>query len=462
VAASHVRSRISHILIAGGVGLVLSAALLGDPGHSRGASQATQPSSQVVVIPSFAPQRYPGTNGIPPLPVGSSQLAPFRFAQLAAKQVTSAALSSYDTVILYGIRWSDIPASGRAAIDSFAATHKVVIWDADDTGSQPYSDFIHPFSTVSTGETGLPGSSVVTYPTGTNFLASDNPSSPYYLDPDQLVTNQDMINHMNAMQTGTQNWAPALVAANNSLPQGGWAIAWSYGDIGKHTGLAVYSGIDADAFSANLSPNYAVKEMALDLAAPFRQTPDSSCAPTCQPPSSGGPGPAYSACGFTKRVPTHWVHGRVALALKTSVAAGITGKIVSSSGRVLASGREGSGGLIRLVVRTNKLRSNRVARLRGVVFYKGQQVCTKPFRLKVDNIRPRLLRLATLSGPVHLLSLRVGEKSWLTVVASNVHRRPVLIPARRTITVRLPASVKSARLILRDRAGNTVVRRLVW
>lgn len=476
MSSSQVRSHVSRILIAGITGLVLAAVLLENPAHSRGASAAaTRASSQVAVIPGFAPKAYPGTNGVPALPLTSPQLASYHFTQLAANKVTSAALSSYDTVFLYGIRWSDIPATGQAAINAFAATHKVVIWDADDTGAQAYSNFVHPFSTLAAGEQGQPGASVVTYPAGTDFLASDNQSSPYYLDPNQLVNDKHMINHMDAMKTGTKNWAPALEAANHGIPNGGWVVAWTYGSIGNHTGLAVYSGIDADGMADALSPNYAVKELALDFAAPFRQTPDSSCAPSCKPPSGGGGGHTYARCRFAKKVPRHWVHGRVPVVLRTSIAAGITGQVLTRSGRVVARGREGNGELVRLVVRTTKLRSNRTSRLRAVIFVKGQLACTKRFRLKVDNVRPRLLSLATTStGGAHLLELSVSETSSMSVVdraglvalhplsGQAVFRRPLVIAAHRTIRMRLSASVKTARLVLRDRAGNTLVRRLVW
>src|SRR5438270_10039119 len=109
VTSSQVRSRTSRILIAGVAALVLSVVLLEHPGRSRGASSAAQKSSHVAVIPGFAPNPYPGTQGVPPLPVSSPQLASYHFTQLAVNEVTSAALSSYDTVFLYGIRWSDIP-----------------------------------------------------------------------------------------------------------------------------------------------------------------------------------------------------------------------------------------------------------------------------------------------------------------------------------------------------------------
>jgi hypothetical protein len=462
VTSSQVRSRISRILIASITGLVLAAAVLVHPGHGRGAAGLTQGSSRVAVIPGFAPKAYPGTNGVPALPATSPQLASYHFTQLPADQVTSASLSTYDTVFLYGIRWGDIPAAGQAAINAFATTHKVVIWDADDTGAQKYSTFVRPFSSLASGENGPPGASVVSYPAGTDFLASDNPSSPYYLDPNQLVADKHMINHMNAMRTGTANWAPALLAANGSIPKGGWVVAWSYGNIPNGTGLLVYSGIDSDGMADGMSPNYAVKELALDLAAPFRQTPNSSCAPQCKPPSSGGGGQTYAACSFAKPLPKHWVRRNIVVTLKTSVAAGITGHIVTGSGRVVASGREVTGDLVRLVVPTRKLPSNRISRLRALIRVNGQQACTKRFRLKVDNVKPRLLLLSTTGTGVHLLTLSVSELSSMSIVGRNVHRRPVLIAARRTIRVHLSASVRTARLILTDRAGNTLVRRLVW
>jgi hypothetical protein len=395
---------------------------------------------------------------VPPLPVSSPQLAAYHFSQLAPNQVTPSSLAGYDTVVLYGIRWSDLSVTAQAAINAFGSTRKVVIWDADDTGAQNYASFIQPFSTLASGGHGLPGASVVTYPTGADFLASDMPSSPYYLDPQQLVSNPHMINHMNVMQTGTVNWAPGLKAANKSIPQGGWVVAWTYGNIRDQTGLSVYSGIDADAFTAGTTPNYAIKELALDLAAPFSQTA-APCSPTCQPPGGGGGGGTpYAACN--PKAPTHWVHGRIRVAVKTSVAAGITARIITGNGRILASGPE-SGDVVRLLVQTKKLSSNRTARLRAVVFVNGQQACVAPFRLRVDNTRPRFLRLTTRGGSLHLVYLRVSEKVSLRIVAAHVHRRPALIAARKLITLHLPASVRTARLILTDRAGNRVTRRLV-
>lgn len=329
---------------------------------------------------------YPGYYGIPKLPVTDPQLSQFHFKAVPTSEVNTTKLKQFDTVILYGLRWSTLSTTAQQAIDKFAATGKVMIWDSDDTGSQSYSTFIHPFSDLKSGENGKPNASVVSFPSGDNFLASSSPSSPYFLDPKQLVSDRNMINDMNAMTTGTAGWTPALVAANKNIPQGGWPVAWSYGVVSNHTGMAIYSGIDADAFADSLNPNYAIKELRLQLEAPFLRTPDTSCAPNCRPPGTTG-GKPFAACAFAKRVPRGWVHGRVPILLKTSVAAGIRGKVLKRSGKVLASARENKHGLIRLRVQTKRLPSHRTARLRAAVYLHGKRACTKRFRLKVDNTR---------------------------------------------------------------------------
>jgi hypothetical protein len=465
---NRLRSRRARILIAGLAALVLTVPLLGFSASSRGAGQRAERSSNVAVVPGFTPAAYPGFNGVPALPTGSPDLAAYHFTQLPTASVTAAALQPYDTVILYGIRWNDIPAAGRAAINGFAATHKVLIWDADGTGSQSYSTFVHPFSVSASGENfhDKPNDSVVTFPSAGNFLASDKPGSPYYLDPKQLVTGTDELKDMSAMASGTKNWVPALIAANKTIPQGGWPLAWSYGDIRDHTGLTVYSGIDADLFKdSTLKPNNAVKELAIQLAAPFRQTPDSSCASNCGLPSGGG-GSAHASCSLVKPPPKHWVRGRVVVKLKTSVATGIRGRVVTRSGHVLASRPERGRSVIPIAVQTrHRLRSNRIARLRAQILINRIPACTKPFRLKVDNKPPRLLKLSTTfdSTGGHRLNLRVSERSSMKILGRHVgHRRLVFVEPHRTIHVLLSAKVRKARLVLRDRAGNRVVRKLVW
>jgi hypothetical protein len=398
---------------------------------------------------------------VPTLPVNAPELAKYHFSQLAPSAITTAALAKYDTVMLYGIRWSDIPTAGQTAINAFAAKHKVVIWDADATGPQTYSSFIHPFSTLSSGQSyqGKPSDSVVYYANKVDFLASSNPASPSYIDPNQLVHDRDELNDMNAIKTGTANWRPAIVAANHGIPQGAWPIAWSYGAIGDHTGMTIYSGLDADAFLIKEKLNNDRKELALDLAAPVSSTP-ASCAPNCTLPQVSVSHP-FASCGFST-MPRHWPHGRVPVVVETSLAQGITAQITTRSGRVLARASEQGGNLVPLTIPTGKLPANQASRLRVRVFVYGEPACTNRFQFIKSNRRPGLLLLATSHGKRNLLTLRASESVWMKVLARHLHWRTNPVPGRKVVQFSVPASVRKGTLILRDRAGNTLRQRLHW
>lgn len=462
MATSQVQRRVPRILVAALAAAGLAAAYLGYPGHSEGAASGTQSSLNVAVVPGFRAPSYPGYGGVGSFPASNPRLSAYHFSQLGLSSLTASNLAHYDTVILYGLRWNTIPAGGQAALNAFAATHKVLIWDSDGTGPQSYSTFIQPFSVLASNAAGTPQSSVVTFPKlappFVNFLASNDPSSPYYLDPAQLVDDPSMINDMNAMKAGAKNWGPMLIAQNAKIPQGGWVLAWSYGVVGKHTGMAIYSGLDADAINNTaLNPNDEITELLLQLKAPFLTTPDTSCAPTCKPP----PVPQQSkpiSCSFAKHVPTHWVHGRVRLTLKCTPAQGITAFArLGPAGARLASGTE-KNGRIRLRVQTRLLRTNHVSRP-AVVYGNSQQTKSKYFRLKVDNTPPRVLSLRIRRG--HVVSFRVSEKSKMRITGKGSRYTHWTVVARhRLITATLPGRVRHARLIVRDRAGNTVSRKL--
>lgn len=469
-----VRVHCARILVAGFGALVLAIVLLGSPAGSRGAASAGSPSANVAVVPGFAPTPYSGNQGVPPLTnvLNLPMYSHYHFTQLAANAVTTAALQNFDTVILYGIKWSDIPSSGQAAINTFAATHKVIIWDADATGAQTYSTFVHPFSTLASGQkqSSKSRASVVYFLQQGDFLASSNPQSPSYLNTTQLEGDPDEINDMNAMKTATPNWRPALLAANNVIRNAAWPIAWSYGVIGDHTGMTIYSGLDADAFPTNPGSkniNNDRQELALDLAKTFRSTPDGSCSPHCTLGSSSVSNP-FAPCQIAKPSP-HWPHGHVPLAVETSDAAEVSAQIVTHSGRVLATAPE-TGGLAPLVVPTAKL-PNGTSRLRARVLVHGAKACTNPFQLtKVNNARPRLLLLATSHDPIvhaphqaDVLTLRASETSSLTIVAQHGHWRLTRrIPASKVVQIKIPVRVRKAKLTLRDRARNTVTRSVSW
>ena len=156
------------------------------------------------------------------------------------------------------------------------------------------------------------------------------------------------------------------------------------------------------------------------------------------------------------------MHGRVSIWLKCSPAAGITVKLLSPPGHVLASVTE-QNGLIHLRINTRLLPTNHVSRL-AVVYSSDQQTESMFFRLKVDNTPPRLLYLRTSrTGSGGMVSFRVSEKSQLRIPGGGPkYRHWIWVAPHRLIHATLPASVRHARLILRDRAGNTVVRKLAW
>jgi len=440
----------------------------GDPARGGATvAAARQASSNVAVVPGYNPPQYQNFYGVPPFPASAPQVGSFRFSELAANAVTPAALASFDTVVLYGIRWSDIPASAQSAINGFARTGKVIIWDSDATGAQNYSNFVHPFSTQASGENGESNGAVVSFPVGSNFLASPIAASPYYLNPEELVADRNLINDMNAMNTGAADWGPALAAANKSIPKGGWAIAWGYGVTGDHSGMVVYSGLDADSFTqSTTATNWALKELQLELAAPFSRTADTSCAPRCAPPalSSGGSGHGtFALCRFTSSPPAGWVRGRISLILHTSVASGITANVVSSSGRSLGVGRPAYLGHLRLAVNTRLLPSNRASRITAVVYVGKVAACRTSMMLRVDNAAPRL----RLSGAYHsatrnIAKVRVNEPSTLEVYMGGKLRWHRVVRAGTTQVVAAPAIVGYANFIATDRAGNHTTRRIFW
>ena len=149
-----VHGRVPRVLIAALAAAGLSAAFLGYPGHSRGAGSGTQSSLKVAVVPGFRAPAYPGYGGVGLFPATNPRLSAYHFSQLATSNLTAAKLAPYDTVILYGLRWSTISASSQAALNAFAATHKVLIWDSDGTGPQNYSTFVQPFATLASNAAG--------------------------------------------------------------------------------------------------------------------------------------------------------------------------------------------------------------------------------------------------------------------------------------------------------------------
>jgi hypothetical protein len=469
--------------------LTLSTLLLATARTGSASGEALQPSADVVVIPGFAAPQYPGTNGVPSFPATAPELAGYHYSELGAGSVTASALRPYDSIVLYGLRWTDLSSTAQAAVNDFARSGKVLIWDSDATGAQNYSTFVHPFSTLASGESGDNHGAVVTFPSALDPLASSDASSPLFISPSALVASTHLIGHMNVMRAGAPDWAPGLIAANAQIPGGGWVLGWGYGSTGDHSGMVVYSGLDADAFHDDADPNYATKELQIELAATFRRAPDPSCAPSCgapQVPAGGGVGGGgstgggggggstgggtgsggstsgtFASCSLERKAPTSWVRGKVPLWLKTSVASGITAQVLTTKGKVVASGSPTKDGRLKLVVDTRLLPSDKQSKLLGVVYVNSARACSVATGLRVDNKAPRLTLLKVRrQGAETLVTLRASEAAHLTVSATGRSPKRFSLVARKTITVTLAGSLKGGSLLLIDRAGNRTVRTL--
>jgi hypothetical protein len=431
---------------------------------------ATQASSNVAVIPGFSAPIYPGFKGVPPFPANDPSLAQYHFSQLSVGSVSTSSLQPFDTVILYGLQWNTLPQSAQAAINQFAQTGKVIIWDADATGAQNYASFVHPFSTAASGEvTTKQNGSVVTFPSGSDPLASPSSSSPLFLDPAALVASNHLVQDMSVMNPGAANWSAALIAANATLPSGGWILAWAYGDTANQTGMTIYSGMDADAFDDQVSPNYAVKELGIQLGAQFSRGGSSgggggggggggTGGGTGNGNGSGlgAPGSStFAQCAFAHKPTTSWVRGKVFFFLDLSIATGIHGEVRTTAGKLVASATAGAAdGKLAIPVDTKRLPSNKKSALQVLVYVNAAKACTLSTSLSVDNAAAHLLKktVTAKSSKRWTITLRANEAVHAFVYRKRKVIRVVILRAGKTTTVTLRS--KPTSVILRDRAGN--------
>jgi hypothetical protein len=235
--------------------------------------------------------------------------------------VTGDALAGLDTLIIYGVRWDSFDPSEQAAINAFAQTHKVVIWDSDSTIGKPiggvpqsrsYGTYAVPFTVYASGGQKTDATPPVVITPG------DLLNAPTPLVDDDLRREPHAIGDMNVMvPANAAAWHVSIRAKNDTLdaaPGGAPSdivLAWAPVSA-SGTGLTIYSGMDADAL--DLTPaqlngiprNEALTSFQNQLAASW-----CSAEPCSIPPSrhsiqvfqvGGGSGtitanPAGGACG---------------------------------------------------------------------------------------------------------------------------------------------------------------------
>ena len=227
--------------------------------------------------------------------------------------------------------------------------------------------------------------------------------------------------------------------------------------------MTIYSGLDADAIdNSQLNPNDEITELLLQLKAPFRTTPDTSCAPNCRPPPPGSAAARPRQLQvWRSRVPTHWVHGRVPIWLKCTPASGITARYCCGlrAGARLRRGEERSDPLpghrrdcCQRITSPDRPWSSSTA--------SGWQQAPSSSR---STTRRRACSTSETGGSGGGLSVPRQRE----VEDADRRRRcratgAGSVARHRLNNATLPGSVRHARLILRDRAGNTIVRKLSW
>jgi hypothetical protein len=477
--------------VAGSVAVAYALALLAPAAAS--ADLAPVPSQHIAIVSENRPS-------LPPVPVGSSDGSwysfaspPFSFATLPTSALTPDTLAAYDTVLLYGVDWSGLSAAQQAAVNQFALTGKVVIWDADavlpEGGEGDYTTFIHPFRTNATGAhasdngeaaivSGAPGNPLA------SAGAADPLVNPLYVDATALAMQRHAIGDMSVMAQpyDMANWSGALIGQNKHLAGPGWVVAWGYGVTAQHAGMTIYSGIDGDALCRLSSStcgqpfNWARRVLYLQLAAPFYRgaapcAATGTCAPPPQPPPITGPLPPGGGsggggggnggttgggglCRLAVPVPTRWLHKTVTVRVVTSVSAASGVSVTAASGRTIASAAFKGTTSATLHVDTTRLASNHADVLVARVANGSGVACTLRFTLHVDNTLPRAVKL-------HLA--RRGKMRVVVFIPSEavsarllVHGRGGVIHLRggHRVALRIRLHVTSIRLVLSDRAGN--------
>src|SRR5262249_35354771 len=96
--------------------LAIAAAALVAAGEFAATASAddARRGAEVALAPGPPGPRSPGARGVPPLPIdahvdGQYDLRTYHYGKVKPDQVTDEALSHYDTVVLYGLRYATLP-----------------------------------------------------------------------------------------------------------------------------------------------------------------------------------------------------------------------------------------------------------------------------------------------------------------------------------------------------------------
>lgn len=209
-----------------------------------GIVQASQQSINVAIIgsPEIINEGYLPITG----PIG--ELGDFKFQNLDPSKVTTANLTSFDTVVLnvasreINCNVNILTVQQKTDIISFVATGKKMIIYDSECSPQDYNWLPFKFTTANPGQQGAQGFLIIREE---NTLSSNNPANPYFIDTGYLNTSTDAVGDMNVMTTFDPYWKVDMVGTN-FLNKTGPVHTYATYPAGTDKGLFIYNGLDMD------------------------------------------------------------------------------------------------------------------------------------------------------------------------------------------------------------------------
>lgn len=166
----------------------------------------------------------------------------FSFVEIAEEELNAVMLAGYDTLVLNQVFTQSLTAEQQQAISQFVtAGGKLIIHDADGTEGNNYQWLPVPArsgeSCENCGNVGTGSAKIVE----NNTLVSDEVSSPYYINVDELALYSDAVGDANVIEPESSAWDVDIEATNENNVEG---MVDAYASDG---GLIIYNGFDSDA-----------------------------------------------------------------------------------------------------------------------------------------------------------------------------------------------------------------------
>jgi hypothetical protein len=211
---------------------------------ARPAFAVLQSSTRVALIPG-AEGYDAGTLQTSGTVAGSPEdsFEKFDFSEVPQEEINPTTLAQYDTVVLNEVFTESLSEAQKQALSTYVTNGgKLIIHDADGTEGNSYSWLPVPAnsgqSCQNCGNTNGEAEIVEN-----NTIVSNEPSSPYYVNVNELPGNSDAVGDANVLVTNDPRWDVDIRATNDNNVEG---AVDAYASDG---GLILYDGFDTDDIS---------------------------------------------------------------------------------------------------------------------------------------------------------------------------------------------------------------------